>query len=101
MPGLQDTSRGILQTQINRCTSNVNPSGIEQADALDVSARKERAEGATEHIARAEQRHELDAGRVGEAAGRPLKQPAIQYEPDRDVDDADQAQQAPPLGHGI
>src|ERR1017187_4128877 len=26
MPGLQDTSRGILQTQINRCTSNVTPS---------------------------------------------------------------------------
>jgi hypothetical protein len=23
MPGLQDTRRGILQTQINRCTSNV------------------------------------------------------------------------------
>src|SRR6476660_4673939 len=26
MPGLQDTRRGILQTQINRCTSNVTPS---------------------------------------------------------------------------
>ena len=25
MPGLQDTRRGILQTQINRCTSNVTP----------------------------------------------------------------------------
>src|SRR3982075_1489664 len=24
MPGLQDTRRGILQTHINRCTSNVN-----------------------------------------------------------------------------
>jgi hypothetical protein len=26
MPGLQDARRGILQTQINRCTSNVTPS---------------------------------------------------------------------------
>jgi hypothetical protein len=26
MPGLQDTRRGTLQTQINRCTSNVTPS---------------------------------------------------------------------------
>src|ERR1700674_3975117 len=26
MSGLQDARRGILQTQINRCTSNVNPS---------------------------------------------------------------------------
>src|SRR5258705_4802267 len=28
MPGLQDPRRGILQTQINRCTSNVTPSPI-------------------------------------------------------------------------
>jgi hypothetical protein len=26
MPGLQDARRGILKTQINRCTSNVTPS---------------------------------------------------------------------------
>ena len=28
MPGLQDARRGILKTQINRCTSNVTPSPI-------------------------------------------------------------------------
>src|SRR5258706_10674328 len=33
MPGLQDTRRGILQTQINRCTSNVIPS-VEPSDQI-------------------------------------------------------------------
>src|SRR5258708_4494854 len=35
MPGLQDTRRGILQTQINRCTSNVTPSPRVRGDDVE------------------------------------------------------------------
>src|ERR1700689_4963412 len=40
MSGLQHTRRGILQTQINRCTSNVTPSPRIRGDDVSIIAQR-------------------------------------------------------------
>ena len=75
--------------------------GVEQADPLHVRARQERPEGAAEHIGGTKQQHELNAEGAANRTGGLLVKLAIQQEPDRDIDAADQAQQAPPPGHRV
>jgi hypothetical protein len=80
---------------------NARQPGVEQADPLNIRARKERPECAAKNIGRAKQQHELDAGSAAETAGRVIVELTVQQEPSRDICAADQGQQAPPPGNGI
>src|SRR6266851_7448454 len=76
---------------------NARQPGVEQADPLNIRARKERPERAAKNIGRTEQEHDLDAGGA-EAADRLFVELAVQQEPNRDIYAADQGQQTPPPG---